>query len=66
MPITLNGKIEYFDCPISIFELLNKKGLKPQRVVVEVNYEIIDRKNWGDFLLNENDQVEILQFVGGG
>jgi thiamine biosynthesis protein ThiS len=49
-----------------MWELLRLKGLKPERVVVELNGEIVDKPRYGEVTLKENDTLEILGFVGGG
>ncbi|MGL5153045.1 MAG: sulfur carrier protein ThiS, partial [Clostridium sp.] len=37
-----------------------------KKVVVEVNFEIINNENYGSFIVKENDSLEVLSFVGGG
>lgn len=66
MAIVLNGKMFDIDCPITIKDLLISKGIDADRVVVEVNYQIKVKQEWGTFFINDDDQVELLQFVGGG
>jgi len=50
----------------SVLELLAKKQLAPERVVVELNGAIVKRPQWGETMLREGDTVEIVCFVGGG
>lgn len=57
--ITLNGKK-------TILDLLNCYGLSSDRVVVELNKEIISREAYETIVLKEEDKVEIISFVGGG
>ncbi len=66
MAIVLNGKVFDTTCPVTIKDLLSLKEMNADRVVVEVNYQIIVKQDWNSFLINDNDQVEVLQFVGGG
>jgi len=64
--ITLNGSEENLAASLTIAELVRAKNWQPERIVVEVNQEIIGRDSWSKVLLQEHDQVEILSFVGGG
>ncbi len=66
MIVTINGKEEQFTEPLTIFDLLKIKDVKPDGVVVELNMDIIDKKNLGDIYLKDRDVIEILRFVGGG
>ena len=52
------------DCTVS--QLLETLQIAPERVVVEVNLTILKRAELGQAVLKESDQVEIVQFVGGG
>jgi thiamine biosynthesis protein ThiS len=51
---------------IHIAELLDRLGLKPERLAVEVNQRIVRRSDWTSTALGEGDKVEIVHFVGGG
>lgn len=50
----------------SVLELLNYLNLSPEKVVVEVNGDIISKENYHEPLLNEKAIIEIVSFVGGG
>ena len=65
MNIKVNGKMEEIR-PCSIHEFIAGKGLNPQSVVVEHNFEIVRREKWKETQLGDNDNLEILSFVGGG
>jgi len=64
--IMLNGKKEDILNPISIKDFIKAKGWEPDRIVVEINLEILSKDAWSEVILKENDHVEILAFVGGG
>jgi len=66
MGIVLNGKGFDAVCPLTIKELLRLKEINFDRVAVEVNYQIIVKRDWDEFVINDGDQVEVLLFVGGG
>ena len=40
--------------------------MKPDRVAVELNREIVPRDRWSETLLKDGDRLEIVHFVGGG
>ena len=46
--------------------LLENYDLNPQKVVVEVNMEILDDEVYSTYLLKNEDTVEVISFVGGG
>jgi len=66
MIVVLNGKKTEVDCEMSLLEFLNLKGLEIDRIVVECNFEIARKEDWGSIILKENDNLEVLRFVGGG
>lgn len=47
-------------------QLLEQLGIRPGRVVVELNRVILSRDAHGSTLLQEGDALEIVHFVGGG
>ncbi len=68
MKVQINGEQETLEeeNDISILDFLEMKGQDPQKVVIEYNGEIVKQKKWSQINLKENDQLEILKFVGGG
>ena len=66
MTIIVNGKTEQIEEEATLLDFLASKSLDPEKVVVELNLDIIARENLKDTLLKENDSLEILRFVGGG
>lgn len=62
----INGKEMQFDGAITIEALLTELKLNADRVVVEVNLQIIGKGEYGSTYLNSDDRVEIVSFVGGG
>ncbi|WP_028579125.1 sulfur carrier protein ThiS [Desulfogranum japonicum] len=47
-------------------ELIQEIGLKTESLVVEHNEHIIRQELWAKTRLQDQDQVELLSFVGGG
>lgn len=66
MELTINGQKE--SCPngISVAEMLRLREHDPQRVVVELNGNIVPAGAFVDTPLQDGDAIEIVQFVGGG
>jgi thiamine biosynthesis protein ThiS len=64
--ITLNGDIYEVDQPLTVAELLLRLGIDSRRVAVEHNLTVIKRQKFTETMVNEGDQVEIVNFVGGG
>jgi sulfur carrier protein len=66
LKITLNGKEETMQEGVTIANLISLKGLAPDNLIVEYNHGVVKKETWPDIVLREDDQVEILRFVGGG
>jgi len=64
--ITLNGDPYELDEPLSVADLLVRLEVDPRRVAVEHNQTILKRDTFDRTLVNEGDQLEIVNFVGGG
>ena len=66
MRITLNGDGYTANGPRTIADLLAHLGIDPRRVAVERNYVIVKRDAYAATEITEGDQIEIVNFVGGG
>ncbi len=66
MIVKINGKETTIPDNITVSELLNFLKIKQNYVAVELNKEIVKRSNWDSTNIKENDQIEIVTFVGGG
>ena len=64
--IQLNGDPFEINDGTNLNELLNKLKIQKNKVAIEVNGEIIERKKYLNLTLKTNDKVEIVQFIGGG
>ena len=63
--IQLNGDLYEINNGTSLNELLNKLKIEKNKVAIEVNGEIVERKKYSNLILNKNDKVEIVKFIGG-
>ncbi len=67
MKIRVNGEIFDATAGATISELIRELNVDAARVAaVEVNLSIVKRADFPAFLLKDGDQVEIVNFVGGG
>ena len=64
--ITLNGEPYPLDQPLSVTDLLERLEIDPRRVAIEHNLNILKRQAFPDTVVRDGDQVEIVNFVGGG
>ena len=64
--IQLNGTPHQLADGTRVAELIEQLALTPQRVALELNWEILPRAQWTEQLLRDGDKVEIVHFVGGG
>ena len=66
MTIILNGDPVEVAGPLTLTALLDQLGVDARRVAVEHNLTVIKRALYGSTEIREGDQVEIVNFVGGG
>ena len=66
MEIVLNGEPFDLDGPLSVQALLERLSIDPRRVAVEHNLVVLKRARFDETILKDGDQVEIVNFVGGG
>jgi thiamine biosynthesis protein ThiS len=66
MTITLNGDRFEVIGPLTISGLLDKLEIDARRVAVEHNLTVLKRKTFDETEVRDGDQVEIVNFVGGG
>ena len=64
--IQLNGDTYEINKGTNLSELLNKLKIQKNKVAIEVNGKIIERNKYPDQILNSDDRVEIVHFIGGG
>ena len=66
MQITLNGEPFELEQPLSLVALLERLDIDARRVAIEHNLAIIKRHRFPEVIVGDGDQVEIVNFVGGG
>ena len=64
--IKVNGKYTNIDKNQALSKLLKKLKIPMRKVAIELNQEIIDKKNITKIKIQKNDKIEIVHFIGGG
>ena len=64
--IQLNGDPYEINDGTNLNELLNELKIQKNKVAIEVNGEIVEKNKFINLILNKDDKVEIVQFIGGG
>ena len=64
--IRVNGKVKSISDNYSVSDLVKNLKIPMKKVAIELNQEIIDKKNISKINLKKNDKIEIVHFIGGG
>ena len=66
MQLKVNGEIHNHTGNGSVDALLEELGATKAHTALMVNGEVVPSEQWKSTTLNENDEIEMLVFVGGG
>jgi len=66
MKVTVNGEARDIPEGLSVRGMLEHLAMRPERVAIERNLEILSRSKWDSTAVAENDRFEIVHLVGGG
>ena len=64
--IKINGKINRINDKTKLSDLIKNLKVPVKKVAIELNREIVDKKNLNKINLKVNDKIEIVHFIGGG
>ena len=64
--IKVNGNIKIIEANSRLSNLINTLKIPVNKVAIELNQEIIDKKKLNKIILKENDKIEVVHFIGGG
>ena len=64
--VRINGDPRTLPAGTRIAALLEELGVSTPRVAVERNRQIVPRSRYDSIELQEGDEVEVVEFVGGG
>ena len=62
----INGNAIKLDLHFNVKNLIKKLNIPLNKVAIEINKKIIDKKSINKIILKNNDKVEIVHFIGGG
>ncbi|MGI8640197.1 MAG: sulfur carrier protein ThiS [Pyrinomonadaceae bacterium] len=66
MRVVINGETKEIVNKVSLSELLKHFSLSDERIAIELNKEVVRKKDWESIKINDADKIEIIHFVGGG
>ncbi len=66
MNIIINGETKIFEEEKTLQYIIKSLGIEDKVMAAAVNMEIVKKDQWDNFTPNDNDKIELLQFVGGG
>jgi len=66
MTIRLNGDSHEIAGPLSISALLEQLEIDARRVAVELNMDVVKKSAYDSSVIKDGDEIEIVNFVGGG
>ncbi len=68
MKVTINGEIHSIGKPgMTITDLLVTENVEsPEMLSVMLNREVVDRSLYNTTVIQENDEIDLLYFMGGG
>ena len=64
--IVVNGKLLTVNLNFSLKNLIEKLKTPINKVAIELNEEIVDKKKLNKIFLKNKDKIEIVHFIGGG
>ena len=64
--IKINGKLSTIQENATLYYHLKKLKVPLKKVAIELNYEIVNKKDLKKIKLKKNDKIEIVHFIGGG
>lgn len=66
MKVFINGETKEFVGEINLSELLKRLSLPSERIAIELNKEVVRKKDWESVKVSDADKIEVIHFVGGG
>ena len=64
--IVVNGKLLTVNINYSLKNLIEKLKTPINKVAIELNEEIVNKKKLSQIYLKNKDRIEIVHFIGGG
>ena len=64
--VIVNGERKQIGQSLNLRDLLLTLNLPTERVAIELNKDVIRKKDWVETTMSNRDQIEVIHFVGGG
>ena len=64
--IVVNGRVLTVNLKFSLKNLIEKLKAPTDKIAIELNEEIVDKKKLNRIFLKNKDRIEIVHFIGGG
>ena len=66
MNLIINGEEKEFTENLTLKAIINELQVEDKVMAAAVNMEIVKKEQWNKYTLQNDDKLELLQFVGGG
>jgi len=66
MKVKVNGEVQELNEGSTLHDIIHELGLEERVMAAALNMQIVKQESWNTAILNDNDTVELLDFVGGG
>ena len=66
MKVFINGETKEITKQFNLLELHKEYSLPSERIAIELNQEVVRKKDWESIKIKDADKIEIVHFVGGG
>ncbi|MCP4969732.1 MAG: sulfur carrier protein ThiS [Arcobacter sp.] len=66
MNLIINGEEKEFTESLTLQAIISELQVEDKVMAAAVNMEIVKKEQWNNYKLQNDDKLELLQFVGGG
>lgn len=66
MTLIVNGEKKEFTENSTLQTIISELQVEDKVMAAAVNMEIVKKDQWNNYIVNNDDKLELLQFVGGG
>ena len=66
MTLIINGETKEFNETFSLQDIITNLQIENKVMAAAVNMNIVKKDEWSNFIPENDDKLELLQFVGGG
>jgi len=66
MKVFINGETKEIAGETNLSDLLEQFSLPSERIAVELNKQVVRKKDWETIKIGDADRIEVIHFVGGG